>query len=440
MANYLAFRSKKIMLKEVLKSTRQAKRIGQTSMAMNKLALQMLKSRDRKSDFPMALQQTMQSLGATYIKLGQLVASSPTIFPLEYVEAFQDCLDQTEKLPYSKIKPILEAELGVRLKTRFRYIDPEPLASASIAQVHAAELVTGEQVVLKVQKPGVKSLLETDFQFLQFSTQLFEMINPKAWKDSMADIVQEIRNGMIEECDFRQEADNIEEFARFLENEDLEAVTVPKVYRDVSSSKVITMERFYGVPLADLEGVKAITASPQLALMQALDTWFLSLRKCQLYHADLHAGNVMMLEDGRIGFIDFGIVGRLSDKTWEGITSLTVCIPEQDFLGLAKALCNIGATKDVIDQERFAKDLEQLWYKLSDDHMLDQSDPDSFWKAVTVDFSAISKRHGIRFPREFTLLMKQFLYFDRYMRILAPEATMFDEARMDLIQAEGMML
>ena len=417
----------------MMNGVRQVKRISQTSMAMNKLAIQMLKSKNRKGDLPVELQNTMQSLGATYIKLGQLIASSPTIFPIEYVEAFQVCLDQTEKLPFSVIEKILTEELGVRLKTKFKYIDPVPLASASIAQVHAAELIGGEQVVLKVQKPGVKELLETDFQFLQISSQLLEMINPKSWKSSVTDIVEEIRNGMIEECDFRQEVDNIEEFARFLASESLEAVTVPKVYREVCSSRVITMERFYGVPLSDLEGIQEITNDPQFALIQALDTWFLSLRKCQLYHADLHAGNVMMLNDGRIGFIDFGIVGRLSDKTWEGLTSLTVCIPAQDFKGLAKALSNIGATKEAIDLDKFAADLEKLWVKVSNDEMLDQADPDSFWRAITVDFSAISKRHGIRFPREFTLLLKQFLYFDRYIRVLAPDVSMFDESRMELL-------
>ncbi len=421
------------MLKEMLSGARQAKRLSQTSLAVNKLAIQMVKSKDRKADFPNQLQQTMQSLGATYIKLGQLIASSPTVFPIEYVEAFQDCLDQTETLPFSKIKPILEAELGIRLKTRFRHIDEQPLASASIAQVHAATLVSGEEVVLKIQKPGVKNLLETDFQFLQFSTQLIEMINPKSWKSSIADIVEEIRNGMLEECDFRQEADNIEEFARFLEQEQLDAVTVPEVYRDLSTSKIITMERFYGVPLADTAGVQAITDNSQFVLMQALDTWFLSLRKCQLYHADLHAGNVMMLNDGRIGFIDFGIVGRISDKTWQGLMSLGVCVPAQDFTGLANALLDIGATKEEINVQQFANDLEELWNKISSDEMLDQTDPDSFWRAVTVDFSAISKRHGIRFPREFTLLVKQFLYFDRYIRALAPEASMFDEERFELL-------
>jgi aarF domain-containing kinase len=425
------------MFRDIVTTLRSARRLGQTSLVMNRLGARWLKQR-RSGDpseppFPELLCDAMQELGTTYIKLGQLVASSPTIFPQEYVNACQRCLDQTDPLPYETLLPVLEGELGVRLKTRFRFIDRKPLASASIAQVHAARLVTGEDVVIKIQKPDVRKVLETDFHFLQLSTRLIEMINPKAWKSSVRDIVQEIRNGMLEECDFHREADNIEEFDRFLEENHIEHVVVPKVYRELSGEKVLVMERFHGVSISNIEAVRKIAPDPEFLLVQALDTWFLSLRKCQFYHADLHAGNMMMLNNGQIGFIDFGIVGRLSPKTWDGITSLAVCVPAGDFDGLALALSKMGATREEIDLKRFAKDLEALWNNITRDAMPASDEPDAFWKAVMVDFSALSQRHGIRFPREFTLLVKQFLYFDRYIRLLAPEIDMFDPGRMEMI-------
>ncbi|CAA0115531.1 putative protein [BD1-7 clade bacterium] len=422
------------MLQEVITTMRSAKRIGQTSLAVNKLAFRWLRNqRTHRETLPIMLRDTMQDLGSTYIKLGQLVASSPTLFPDEYVEAFQFCLDQTRTLPFEELEPLLEEELGTRLKTRFKKIERTPLASASIAQVHAAELINGDKVVIKIQKPGVREILETDFQFLYFATQLLEMLNTKAWKSSMLDIVQEIRNGMLEECDFYQEADNIEEFDRFLKGNHIEHVAVPAVYRDLSTEKILVMERFYGVPLTDVDGIRAITTDPEVALVKALDTWFMSLKQCQIYHADLHAGNCMMLNDGRVGFIDFGIVGRLSECTWEGLMSFAVCIPAEDFDGVALALTKIGATRKEVDLKLFAEDLRKLWSQLSSDDLLDNEDPDSFWRQVTVSFSSISSRHGIRFPREFTLLVKQFLYFDRYIRLLAPEVEMFDTERMDII-------
>lgn len=410
----------------------RAKRLGKTSFALNKLLIQGL--REKPAQRAQLVKETVESLGSTYIKLGQLVASSPSLFPEHYVEAFQSCLDQTEALPFTVIEPILEKALGVKLKTRFRHIEPRPIASASIAQVHAATLVNGEQVVLKVQKPQVKQELETDFQFLQIATSLMEMLNSKAWKGSLKDIVEEIKNGMLEECNFYQEADNIEEFDRFLQEFNISHVVVPKVYRELSCENVLTMERFFGVPISDTEAVQRISPDPEFALMQALNTWFLSLKECQLYHADLHAGNVMMLNDGRIGFIDFGIVGRLSDSTWQGIMALGSCLPNEDFHGIAEALSQIGATRsEGLDLNLFAKDIEQFWGKMSGNDMLQNNSNDDFFKAVTLDLSKVSARHGIRFPREFTLLVKQFLYFDRYLRLLAPNASLFADERLEVI-------
>lgn len=419
------------MLQEIASGFRQAKRLGQTSFALNKLLLKAVRS-DR-DEIPYLLKSSMEELGSTYIKLGQLVASSPTLFPANYVDAFQSCLDQTEFLPYSVIEPILKNELGAKLRTEFKSIEQTPLASASIAQVHAATLNSGEEVVIKIQKPDVKTILETDFQFLHFATQLLDIISPKNWKSSVKDIVQEIRSGMLEECDFRQEANNIEEFESFLKDAGISDVVVPRVYPELSTTKVLVMERFYGVPLSDVEGVQKNSPDPEHSLMQALNTWFLSLKECQIYHADLHAGNVMMLNDGRIGFIDFGIVGRLSDSTWEGLTSLAVCVPAQDFEGLALALSKIGATKEEIDLTLFADDLKNIWTKVSSDSSYAINDPDEYWRTVMMDVSQVSARHGIRFPREFTLLVKQFLYFDRYIQMLAPDINMFGDQTMDIM-------
>lgn len=412
------------MFERVNQSIQAAKRLGQTSLAVNKMALRWV--RNREQTLPILLRDTMQDLGSTYIKLGQLVASSPTLFPVEYVEAFQTCLDQTPAIPYAEIEKILEQELGNKLAKTFLTIEKTPLGSASIAQVHAATLWNGDKVVIKVQKPGVKEILSTDFQFLYIATQLLELLSNKAWKTSVNDIVEEIRNGMLEECDFYKEAKNIEEYREFIKRAGITQVVVPKVYHEISTDKILVMERFYGVPLSDTEGVRKLSPDPEFALMQALNTWFMSLQQCQIYHADLHAGNVMMLNDGRIGFIDFGIVGRLSPRTWEGLTSLAVCVPAEDFDGLALALSKIGATKNEIDLKQFANDLRNFWQKLSSDDMAMSDELDSFWKSLTLDLSAISAKHGIRFPREFTLLIKQFLYFDRYIRLLAPEVDLFD--------------
>jgi len=403
------------------------KRIGQTSFVMEKAAFRWL--RNRHQPIPLLLRDTMQELGATYIKLGQLIASSPSLFPHEYVDAFQSFLDQVEPLPFKDIDKVLRQELGKDYRQLFQHIDEIPLASASIAQVHAATWSNGDQVVIKVQKPRVRETLETDFQFMFVMAKMAELF-PHMAKGSLTDMVDEIRNGMLDECDFYKEARNIHSYENFLRDAKIQNVVVPKVYMSGTRKRVLTMKRFYGASLSDLESVKKYSPNPEQCLIEALNTWFMSLTHCQIYHADLHAGNVMILEDGRVGFIDFGIVGKISKPAWDALLNLTVAIPAKDYLGIAQSLIAIGATHKNVNAFSFAKDIEQLIQKLgSHEDSNHNNHPDEFIQSFTLQLSAISKQHGIRFPREFTLLIKQFLYFDRYIRLLAPELQMFNDDR-----------
>lgn len=409
------------MLDQLQTAYQASRRVAQTTAALQKSGWRWL--RHRNTPLPELACDTVMALGCTYIKLGQLIASSPSLFPHKYVQAFQACLDQTPPLPFSTIEKIIKVELGSTLTRHYREIDPTPLASASIAQVHAARLHSGENVVIKVQKPNVENLLRTDFNFMKFSAQMLEKISRHIPQSSITDMVEEIRNGMLEECDFYNEADNIELYARFLADNKIKQVTVPRVYRQSSTRRVLTMERFYGVSLSNSEEVLRYSTNPEKALVDALNTWFASLTQCQIYHADLHAGNVMMLTDGRIGFIDFGIVGRISKSTWTALLSLISTVPTRDFFAIAQALVGIGATNQAVDTATLTHDIEQLYQQFQH-----ESSSDDFLNEVALRISTIGRHHGIRFPREFTLLLKQFLYFDRYIRLLSPNLNVFSSA------------
>jgi len=181
---------------------------------------------------PKALRTLFEKLGATYIKLGQFIASSPTIFPKEYVLEFQKCLDQTDPLEWSVIEKVIVAELGPISKT-FEYIDKKPLASASIAQVHTAKLKTGEDVVIKVQKPGIDACLKADLGFVYVAARVLEYIQPDWERTSLSAVAGDIRTSMMEEVDFLKEATNTEEFRDFLlENELIKQATAPRIYRE----------------------------------------------------------------------------------------------------------------------------------------------------------------------------------------------------------------
>lgn len=198
------------------------------------------------AEVPATLRRLFELLGATYIKLGQFVASSPTIFPAEYVTEFQKCLDNAEPVPFSQIKRVVERDLKRPLSEVYSFVDEKPLATASIAQVHAAKLKSGEDVVIKVQKPGVDSLLTADLAFVSFATKVLEFLVPDLKRLSLADITGDIRTTMLDELDFQKEAKNMAEFRAFLAASGNKAVMCPDVFPAASSKKVLTMQRLYG--------------------------------------------------------------------------------------------------------------------------------------------------------------------------------------------------
>lgn len=413
---------------------KSALRIGQTARVLTGTGISWLLG--ERPPAPALVRQTFERLGATYIKLGQFIASSPSFFPPEYVAEFQLCLDRTEPIPFSTIRSVLRGEFGRRLNRLFAEIDPKPLASASIAQVHAAQLVSGEQVVIKVQKPGVQDILLTDLNFLYVSARLLEFLRPNLSWASLSGIVAEIQKTMMEECDFLKEASHIETFAEFLHNTGNRQVIVPKVYHHATTRRVLTMERLYGVPFTDLDSIRQYSNDPADTLIAAMNTWFASLLYCEFFHADVHAGNLMVLEDGRVGFIDFGIVGRIAPNTWAAMTTLIAGIEAGDYQAIAEAMVGIGITKQKVDVSRLADDLRNLIEGLQDlqpEELVQERVNDNEINRLLLDIIAIGERHGLHFPREFALLLKQFLYFDRYIQLLAPGLNLYGDDRVSLL-------
>ncbi len=419
----------------VRNTVKGAFRMGQTASVLSRTGIRWL--RGERQPAPRLLREVFEELGATYIKLGQFIASSPTFFPPEYVEEFQGCLDQTRPLPFATMKRILREELKKPLDEIYADIDPMPLASASIAQVHAARLRSGEDVVIKIQKPGVENILLTDLNFLYMCARGLETVAPKLSWTSLSGIVEEIQQTMMEECDFIKEANNLNTFRQFLLESHNEGATVPRVYEHCSTRRVLTMERFYGVPLTDLESIRKVTDDPERTLITAMNTWFASLTQCEFFHADVHAGNLMVLRDGRVGFIDFGIVGRISPGTWEAVSDFISAVMVGNFDGMADAMVRIGVTRSQVNVDELAADLRNLYQQL--DRMVPDYTPYSAEQTedqvnnVLMDMVRIAEGHGLHFPREFALLLKQFLYFDRYVHILAPEMDMFMDERLTML-------
>ncbi|MDN8338275.1 AarF/UbiB family protein [Acinetobacter baumannii] len=412
---------------------RSVARIGETAVVAAKAGIKY--ATDKPSNAKL-MRETFESLGSTYIKLGQFIASTPSLFPREYVEEFQGCLDQTPTLPFSYIQGVLASEFeGRDLSQIFSYIDETPLASASIAQVHAAKLTTGEDVVIKVQKPGVETILYTDLNVVHWAAKLLERAVPKIKFAALSDIVDEIKTRMVREVDFIEEAQNLDDFVEYLNISQNQAATAPKVYHQFSTRRVLTMQRLYGVPLTDFSVVKQYAKDPSQVLIAAMNTWFGSLMLCKSFHADLHAGNLMLLEDGRVGFIDFGIVGQLKPEVWTACIAFMDALQKTDYQAMAENMLKMGMTHNKIDVQVLAQDLERLFngVLMADPQQILASNPADL-NDIMMDMVAVGERHGIKFPRDFALLFKQMLYFDRFMRVLAPYTDIYADQRLKMVQ------
>lgn len=409
------------MLQKLTQTLTIAKRLGKTASTAGYSALKVAQGAPMDAYL---LRQTFEKLGATYIKLGQFIASTPTIFPQEYVDAFADCLDNTAPVPFDSLRAVLdEAFLPMGgVAGVFAHIDPTPLASASIAQVHKAVLHTGETVVLKIQKPDALTVIHTDLSVLHGSFWLLEKVAPAFQFANLAAITDEIKSRMLLETDFVAERCHLERFLQFIEQENITHITAPKVYAHLSSQKVLTLQYLNGVSLLD---PKATSAPNKQQLMQMiLDVWFLSIMRMGEFHADLHAGNILLLEDGRVAFLDFGLVGQIAPSVLQACTQLVAATATSDYTSAAEAMMHIGITDPNTSQILLAQDLQRLF---------GQNPNAKNPHALVGDLVATGKKHGIRFPKDFALLTKQLLYFDRFMQTLAPDLSLFDDNRIQAL-------
>lgn len=210
------------------------------------------------------------------------------------------------------------------------------------------------------------------------------------------------------------------------------------------------MERLKGASLTDLDAVRKVTsADPEGVLINALNVWLGSVVGAETFHADVHAGNVLVLPDGRVGFIDFGIVGKISQTTWRAVEALLKATAVGDYDTMARALVTVGATDTDVDLDAFARDLKELFVSLQavDTELIVSTASGGVTASVAADDAALNKflidlvrvgeDNGVKFPREFALLIKQILYFDRYTRLLAPTLKVFDDERINLKDSNG---
>ncbi|MBM4357613.1 MAG: AarF/ABC1/UbiB kinase family protein, partial [Deltaproteobacteria bacterium] len=252
------------------------------------------------------LPQVLQELGPTFVKLGQILSTRQDLIPIEYCVALQRLQDRVSPIPFDDVRQVVEASLGKTVEVAFDEFSREPLACASIAQVHTAKLKSGESVVVKVQRPGVREVIEADLNILHFFARKLEESIPEARAFGPTAIATEFDRAIRRELDFNVEARNAARFSRSFET--WERVHIPKIFEAESTDRVLVMERLHGVKIIEATGRDDM----DVIAREVVRMLFKQVFEDGFFHGDLHPGNLFVLDDGRIGLIDFGLVGRMS--------------------------------------------------------------------------------------------------------------------------------
>ncbi|HMK63356.1 MAG TPA: AarF/UbiB family protein, partial [Acidimicrobiales bacterium] len=296
-----------------------------------------------RAGLSLRLRRAFERLGPTYIKLGQILSSGEGIFPEELVVEFRLLRDQVPAEPFSTVRRIVEEDLGAPLEQLFAVFEMAPLAAASIAQVHAARLVSGEPVVVKVQRPSVARLVRHDLAAMSWIAPLLVGRIPVAALANPPALVEVFGETIVEELDFRLEAQNMLDVAGVLADTKQRALVVPRPHPQLVTRRVLVMERLDGFAWGNVQSMRAAGVDTAAVLHAAMIAFLEGALLYGVFHGDLHGGNLFVRPDGRVALMDFGITGRLDDAQRLALLRLIIAGSANDVRGEIEAIRDLGA-------------------------------------------------------------------------------------------------
>jgi len=361
-------------------------------------------TREGARSFRLALER----LGTTYIKLGQLLSSRPDLLPDVYIEELGRLVDEVPPVPFAELEPVIRRAFG----DVFVSVDPEPVAAASIAQIHAALLRTGQEVVVKVRRPGVVEQVELDLDVLRSTARLLERRSESAQLLQLEALADELEVHLRGELDFLEEAHNAELIAQLVA--DYESLVVPRVIRPHVTEEAMVLERLDGKKIDADHGLAPERASA--LAREFFRAYVHQVTADGVYHADPHRGNVLLTPDGRLALLDFGLLGRLDDDTRRSFALLLLAVAENRADDVADLIFGLSLTTTRSDEASFVHELRR---KL----------PRYHWRPLAgiragealADLQRIALRYGIRLPPSFALVGKTLAQADSIARTLDPE-------------------
>ncbi len=364
------------------------------------------------------LRKAFAELGPSFIKLAQILSSRADLITERFANEFRKLQDEVPPFPARDARSIIEEDLGMPLDSFLTRFDEIPIAAASIAQVHRAKLLNGEEVVVKVQRPHIHEDIESDISIMTFLSKLLEKNVPESRFFNPSGIVDEFSRTVRKELNFVEEARNC---ARLRKNfEGYPGVHIPKVYAEFSTERVLVLEMIEGVRIDNITAIDSLGVDKKKLARHCLDVYFKQILEDGFFHGDPHPGNILIKPGGEIAFIDFGIVGRVSSEVKELIAGTFMALIGKDFEGLVDNYIELGIVTDEIDTESFRRefkadltDLLEPLYGLQ----LQEIQFTQFLDTIT----RLAIKHKLRIPSELLLIDKTLMMLENLCRHLDPQ-------------------
>ena len=363
----------------------------------------------------------LEELGPTFIKVGQFLSTRPDLMPQEYVKELKKLQDEVPSFGFDEVKAQIEAELNSPMEDIFLEFDEKPIAAASIGQAHTARLRNGDRVVVKVQRPGLKKIVNPDIDILIGLATLAEKHIAETELYNPVVVVKEFARTLYKEMDFTREGHNMERFS--INFQDDEGFYVPKVYWDLTCEKVLTMEYIDGIKVSELGSLEGAGLDRKIIAKRGADIFLKQVLIHGLFHGDPHPGNIFVLKDNTICLLDYGIVGRIDDQTRDQMTRLIISIIRKDIEGIVKVFIKVGVIDGKIDLRDLRMDLLEFterYYRIP----LKRLDIGT----IVNDLFEIIHRHRIRIPPNLTLLAKALALMEGVGRELDPDFDMIENS------------
>jgi len=372
--------------------------------------------------FGQRFRRALGELGPTFMKIGQFASTRPDIIPKPVLRELEQLQDRAPLIRFEDIQRLIEQELGAPIKKLFRDFEPSPLAAASIGQVHYAVLPSGEPVVVKIQRPNISAVIQTDLEILQDFITLVEQRFPKAKNYALQELLREFSGWLEKELDYLLEGKNAERVAQGFKHDPL--VIIPRIYWDFTTKRVLTMAYVDGVKLNDRHKIAALHYDRRMIAAHLSKALLQQIIRDGFFHGDPHPGNIFVLSGGRIAFVDFGIVGSLTPVMKRRFANLVSALALRNTKSMVKALLQLGIVPQDVDLDQLRQDLDEIRRK-----HLDLPIAQTSFSELVNDLMNMTFKHRIEIPSDFILLGKSLITLEGIVHELDPTMSMAELAK-----------